>query len=184
MTLLRDLLVRARRTRVRLLHPLRRRKALAALRTRPRPTKLLVVCHGNLVRSPFAAAVLSRELAPAGIDVRSAGFIGFDRPAPAEAVAAAARHDVDLTAHRSRLLTTELVRTTDLIVVMDRSQRREIVESFGGRSADVVLLVDFDPEPVETRRIQDPLNQSSAVFEQVYEQIARCGRALVSAVSA
>ena len=48
MTLVHDLLVRVRRTPERLLHPLRRRKAVAALRARPRPAALLVVCHGNI----------------------------------------------------------------------------------------------------------------------------------------
>src|SRR6267378_4793850 len=83
-----DLLLRVRRTPERLLHPLRRRKALEALRARPRPKTLLAVCHGNICRSPIAAALLGRELEPLGIEVESAGFIGFNRPPPAEAVAA------------------------------------------------------------------------------------------------
>src|SRR5881394_1021509 len=58
-----DLLQRVRRTPERVLHPLRRRKALARLRARSRPKSVLVVCHGNICRSPFAAALLARELA-------------------------------------------------------------------------------------------------------------------------
>src|SRR5882762_10170494 len=80
-----DLLMRVRRTPERLLHPFRRRKALEALRGRARPRTLLVVCYGNICRSPMAAALLDRDLRPLGIDVQSAGFIGFNRPAPVEA---------------------------------------------------------------------------------------------------
>jgi protein-tyrosine phosphatase len=174
------LLLRVRRTPERLLHPFRRRKAVEALRGRPRPKSLLAMCHGNICRSPIAAALLGRELAPLGIGVQSAGFIGFNRPAPAEAMAAAERHNVDLTNHRSRLVTADLVRSADLIVVMDPTQRRLLCERFGRRPTDVILLGDFDPAPVEMRTIRDPVEESREVFDQVYERIARCVRELVS----
>ena len=180
MALLRNLLRRVRRTPERLLHPLRRRKAVETLRGRPRPRALLVVCHGNICRSPVAAALLDRELAPFGIEVQSGGFIGFNRPAPAEAMAAAERQHVDLTNHRSRLVTAELVRAADLIVVMDQTQRRQLCERFGRRPTDVILLGDFDPAPVEMRTIRDPVEESREVFDQVYERIARCVQELAS----
>ena len=168
-----DLLMRVRRTPERLLHPFRRRKALEALRARPQPRTLLVLCHGNICRSPFAAALLARELTPLGVDVRSGGFIGFNRPPPAEAVDAAKRHAVNLSDHRSRPVTADGVRTADLIVVMDTSQRRQICERFGRRPRDIVVLGDFDPAPVEARTIRDPVDQRRDVFDEVYERIAR-----------
>ena len=107
-------------------------------------------------------------------------MIGFNRPAPEEAVAAAQAHGVDLADHRSSIATADVVRGADLIVVMDSDQRRLVCERFGRRTADVVVLGDFDPAPVETRTIRDPVNESQGVFEQVYERIARCVRAFVS----
>jgi len=41
------------------------------------------------------------------------------------------------------------------------------------------MLGDFDPLPVDTRTIRDPVNDDRPVFEQVYERIARCVRELV-----
>jgi len=172
--------MRVRRTPDRLLHPLRRRKALEVLRDRPRPTAVLAVCNGNICRSPVAAALLARELMPFGIDVQSAGFIGFNRPAPAEAMAAARAHGVDLANHRSRLATAEMVRAADLIVAMEPAQRRLVCERYGRQPRDVIVLGDFDPAPVETRMIRDPVNESREVFDQVYDRIARCVRELVS----
>lgn len=174
-----DLLLRVRRTPERLLHAYRRRKALEALRGRSRPTTLLVVCHGNICRSPLAAALLGRELAALGIDVQSAGLLGFNRPPPAEAIAAAERHQVNLADHRSRLVTPDLIRAADLIVVMDPTQGRLVCERFGRRPTDVVVLGDFDPAPVATRTIRDPVNESREVFDQVYERIAQCVSELV-----
>jgi protein-tyrosine phosphatase len=180
-----DLLLRVRRTPDRILHPFRRRKALEALRGRARPRTLLVLCHGNICRSPMAAALLDRELRPLGIDVQSAGFIGFNRPPPAEAIAAAESHGVDLTSHRSRPVTADVARAADLIVVMDVIQRRLVCERFGRLPSDVIVLGDLDPAAVETRAIRDPVDQSRQVFDEVYERIARCvqelGRALGSA---
>ncbi len=179
-----DLLMHVRRTPDRLLHPLRRRKALEALRERPRPSAVLAVCHGNICRSPVAGALLGRALVPFGIAVQSAGFIGFNRPAPAHAVAAAARHSVDLSGHRSRLLTADVVRAADLIVVMEQAQRRLLCERFGRLPQDVLLLGDFDPGPVETRSIRDPLDQRREVFDEVYDRIARCVREFATALPA
>src|SRR3989442_1788473 len=108
----------------RLLHPWRRRAARRALSARA-PRSILLVCHGNICRSPFAAVLLQRALGPAGIRVHSAGFIGPNRPSPPEAVTAAARYGVNLSDHRSRVLTADLVRSTDPLVVMDPAQRQE-----------------------------------------------------------
>jgi len=177
---MRDLLRSVRRTPERLLHPLRRRKSLETLRARARPKTVLVVCHGNICRSPVAAALLARELAANGIAVQSAGFAGFNRPAPADALAAAMQHGLDLADHRSQLVTVDLVRGADLIVVMDAAQQRLICERFGRRPADILVLGDLDPAPVTTRTIHDPVNDGREVFEVVYDRIARCVAELIA----
>jgi len=177
---MRDLLRSVRRTPERLLHPLRRRKSVDALRARARPKTVLVVCNGNICRSPVAAALLARALAVHGITVQSAGLLGFNRPMPPDALAAAGGHRLDLADHRSRLVTVDLVRSADLIVVMDAAQQRLICERFGRRPADILVLGDLDPGPVQTRTIHDPVNDDREVFEQVYERIARCVRELVA----
>jgi protein-tyrosine phosphatase len=177
-----DLLTRVRRTPERMFHPLRRRQVIGALRRRPRPARLLAVCHGNICRSPVAAALLGRELAPLAVEVHSAGFIGNNRPAPAEAIAAAARRGIDISAHRSRLLTADLVRAADLIVVMAPDQQRVVCERFGRWPRDVIVLGDLDPAPVEERTILDPVNQAGEVFDESYERIERCVRELASVI--
>lgn len=163
-----------------ILYEWRRRRAVAALRERPRPDALLVVCHGNICRSPFAAAVLAQALPD--VRVTSAGFIGPGRPAPAEAIKAGARYGVDLSTHRSRSLTADNVRTAAVIVTMDADQRREIRARFGRAERDLLVLGDFDPEAGEGRTIRDPVSQPLAVFEEVYARIARCAQALSAAM--
>jgi protein-tyrosine-phosphatase len=168
----------------RLLHRLRRRAAKRVLRARPWPRAILVVCHGNICRSPFAAALLSRALAPVGTLVTSAGFVGPGRPAPAEGSTAAARRGIDLSAHRSQLLTPVLAAEADLIVVMDMRQQRMVCERFGRVPSEVMLLGDLDPEAIDTRAIHDPIDQPLEAFEQSYRRIERCVEALVAALGA
>jgi protein-tyrosine phosphatase len=140
-----------------------------------------VVCHGNICRSPFAAAVLARHLPD--VQVTSAGFIGPGRQSPAEAIAAAAEHGVDLSPHRSRVLVADTVRSAEMIVTMDVTQRREILERFGRAERDLLLLGDFDPEAADGRTIRDPVSQPLSVFEEVYARIVRCAIGLERALA-
>jgi len=179
-----DLLRFGRHAPDRLLHRFRRRAAWAEIARRPPPDALLVVCHGNICRSPFAAAVLRSRLAGTGIRVESAGFFGPGRASPATAVEAARQRRQDLRTHRARLLTPELVRTMDLIAVMDLGQRRAVCERFGRNPRDVFLLGDFDPLPIRTRAVRDPVERPLAVFDEVYERLERCSMALADAISA
>jgi protein-tyrosine phosphatase len=106
--------------------------------------------------------------------------VGFKRPPPVEARVAAQRHGVDLTGHQSRLLTADLARGADLIVVMDSTQRRLVCERFGRRPSDVIVLGDLDPGLGETRTIRDPVDEDQDVFDQVYQRISRCVRELAT----
>ena len=116
--------------------------------------------------------------------VDSGGFTPPGRQPPPEAVAAAARHGVDLSGHGSQRLTAESVRAADLIVVMDLTQRYEICVRFGRTEQDVLVLGDLDPQPIEARRIRDPVRQPLPVFEQTYARIERCVRELARAIPA
>ena len=178
-----ELLRGLRRVPSRVLHPLRRQRALRAVRGRHRPASVLVICHGNVCRSPFAAALLRPVFARHGVRVESAGFLSSGRPSPPAAVAVAAPYGVDLSTHRSALLTANRARAADLIIVMDPLQGREICDRFGRAQRDVLVLGDFDPEPAETRTIRDPMEQPLAVFEESYARIERCVRELARAIS-
>jgi protein-tyrosine-phosphatase len=173
-----------RRVPERWLHPARRRTALERLAREP-PAALLVVCNGNIFRSPFAAALLCRALGdrtPGGRSVDSAGFIGPGRPSPPEAVLAAARWGIDLRDHRSQLVTMPLVRAADLIVAMEAAQRRIVCERFGRSPQDVLLLGDLDPAPILSRDIKDPWDEGPEACVAAYERVARCAAELARAL--
>jgi protein-tyrosine-phosphatase len=183
---LRTVLRMLRRAPDRFVHPLRLRAAVRRLRRRPPPQHVLVVCHGNICRSPYAAALLRdglRALVGDGVRVASAGFVLPGRSCPALAVEVAATRGLDLSGHRSQLLVPPEVATADLILVMDTTQRWGVRALFGRTSEDVLLLGDLDPGPIETREIRDPFDQPREVFEESYSRIERCVAEFIRAVS-
>src|SRR5450755_326123 len=90
---------------------------------------VLVVCTANRCRSVMTEALLTRRLAAAGVAarVRSAGLLGQGEPVPPEAVAAMAGYGLDLTQHRSRLMTAADLRGADLVLAMAREHVRHAV---------------------------------------------------------
>ncbi len=180
---MRERIGRWRRLPERWLHGRRRAAARSGLRARGCPSSVLVVCHGNICRSPFAAAVLSTALKDWGVTVSSAGFVGPGRPAPFMARRAAAARGIELVRHRSRALTPALVRDAALIVVMEPAQRTALRRAYGAAARDVVVLGDFDPEPVEHRAITDPFDLPMDVYERVYARIERCARVLAETMT-
>jgi protein-tyrosine phosphatase len=161
----------------RLLHALRRPALRASLRRHERIRNVLVLCHGNICRSPYAAAVLDRLLSPHGVRVNSAGFVGPDRKVPAEALEVARRRGFDLCDHRSQIVTPELVHAAQLVVVMDRAQARA-VRRMNGVEAEVILLGDLDPAPIMRRSIHDPWDQPTDAFMNVFARLDRCAGVL------
>jgi protein-tyrosine phosphatase len=87
------------------------------------PFNIVVVCTGNLARSPMGEALLRRHLSRRPVDARviSAGTLSWSRPATDEAVAVMREHGLDVSRHRSQALTTQLVTDADLVLAMTRA---------------------------------------------------------------
>ncbi|HEU4570781.1 MAG TPA: hypothetical protein VFS07_09430 [Gemmatimonadales bacterium] len=179
-----DRLHRGRLLVDRALHPWRRWRLVRRLRRMPRPRAVLVMCSGNICRSPFAAALLARALLPLGISVHSGGLTGPGRRSPAAAVAAARRYDVALDEHRAVVVAPGAFPAADLVIVMDPIQRRILRRDLGCRDDAIVLLGDLDPAPIATRYVVDPIDRPPEVYEEVYARIARCVGALAALLAA
>jgi len=123
--------------------------------------QVLLVCTGNICRSPMAEALLrstlQRRLGDAAPAVASAGTIARDRaPAMPEAVEAAAELGVDVSSHSARRLRPEDIRGADLIVGMATEHLEDVqalvpeAESRTFTLKELVrLLEDTDPRPAD-----------------------------------
>lgn len=89
---------------------------------------------------------------------------------------------MSLEEHRSELVTPEMLSRAQLVVVMSSSQRRALRRDFAEVADEIILLGDLDPEPIDRRTITDPYDCSEQVFDDVFDRIDRCCRAMVDAM--
>ena len=124
--------------------------------------RVLVVCHGNINRSPLCAAVLRRERPD--WEVREAALKGWDNPAFRPERAAKKMRDeamraygIDLSGHRSRSITISDLDWAEQVVFMDQGNYRRldaIHEEWPMVPRRLVSLGSFASPPVS--RIPDP----------------------------
>lgn len=136
----------------------------------PTTFNLLFVCTGNTCRSPMAAAIAEDTIRRRGwqhVTVKSAGAsAGMGSPASAAAVQVAAERGVDLSGHRSRPLTAELVAWADAIIVMSDWHAQRVREL--GGEGKVSLATDFLSDADPSAEIPDPIGMDATVYRATY----------------
>ena len=162
-------------------HGERRREVAERLAALGRPRSIMVVCYGNICRSPYLAALLRRAMPD--VAVSSAGFIGAGRPVPEHAATLASREGIDLSPHRSQLIPRDALLSTDLVIVMSERQAHSLRAGFGVARQRIVIAGDLDPVRGERREIHDPWNQPIEVFAATFARLARCADDLVATVN-
>ena len=155
----------------------------------PTPTRILMVCMGNICRSPTAHGVLEKMVADAGlaqhIMVDSAGTHGYHVGAPPDERAQqhAARRGYDLSAQRARLLTAQDFERFDLMLVMDEANEthaRPLCPP--GQHHRLRRLTDFCTT-VQAREVPDPYYGGAAGFEQVLHIVEDACRGLLATLT-
>ncbi|MGG4679092.1 MULTISPECIES: arsenate reductase/protein-tyrosine-phosphatase family protein [Providencia] len=129
---------------------------------------ILVVCMGNICRSPTGERLLQQYFPEK--TVHSAGIIAKnDRPAYDSAIRIAQQHSLSLENHQSRRLTSELCKKTDLILVMENDHIAKIHQLFPETRGKVMLFGQW----INKTDIPDPHKRSDEMFEHVYQLMER-----------
>jgi len=143
------------------------------------PRKFVVVCYGNIYRSPYAARLLGDRLGPA-FQVRSTGFHRVaDRPSLPAHVEMSLQSGVDLRAHRSTIITVDDIQWADAIVLMDRHNWQALRQR-GAEPARLIWLGAFDGGG----EIPDPYGRSSDDARRIMHRVHRCTEALAATILA
>jgi protein-tyrosine phosphatase len=89
--------------------------------------EILVVCTGNVCRSPMAEALLGHRLAERGAaaTVRSAGLLASGQPVTEEVIELMRDRQLDVADHLSRMIEADMIATADLVLGMTREHVRE-----------------------------------------------------------
>src|SRR5213593_2011259 len=103
---------------------------------------ILLVCTGNICRSPLAAALLERAL-------KERGF--------------------DLSGHRAQLLTREMVDAADLILTMARHHRAR-VDELGGEG-HVFVLGEYAGREGDEAEVSDPFGGDLDVYRDTCSEL-------------
>ena len=117
--------------------------------------RVVVLCYGNICRSPYAALRL-KQLRPE-LEVESSGFhSNVNRYSPEFIVSAARELGIDQSVHTSQKVTTALLEQADLIILMDQ-RNHDLLQEFGKQFVrKSVWLGAFGNGPVE---IDDPYDE-------------------------
>ncbi|MCE8052161.1 low molecular weight phosphotyrosine protein phosphatase [Halomonas daqingensis] len=127
---------------------------------------ILVVCRGNVCRSPVTAAMLQRRLPHCR--VASAGLAALaGRGVAPEALHLAEADGIDVREHRARQLDDQQLAEADLVLVMSEGQRREVTERWPQAMGKVMRLGHWLAQG-QGLDIPDPYGRSPAVFERVH----------------
>ncbi|MCL6220122.1 low molecular weight protein-tyrosine-phosphatase [Zunongwangia pacifica] len=136
--------------------------------------RILMVCLGNICRSPLAEGVLKAKVNTNEVYVDSAGTSNYhinDLP-DRRSIATARKHGLDITDQRGRQLTRQDLKDFDHIFVMDNSNYRDalaLAESEAEKEKIKLILNEIFPG--ENVDVPDPYYGGDQGFENVYQML-------------
>ncbi|PSU50925.1 phosphotyrosine protein phosphatase [Photobacterium frigidiphilum] len=141
--------------------------------------KILVVCVGNICRSPSGEYLLKQQLPDriinsAGIATAKSGLSG--KPADKMANTVAQEHGYSLDAHQAQQLTPELCREHDLILVMEKGHIDAVTHIAPEARGKIMLFGQW----IGLQDIPDPYRQSREAFDHAYMLIEQAANAWVA----
>ena len=150
---------------------------------------VLFVCTGNSCRSVMAEGLLKKrlkELGKSGIIVRSAGTRAINGYPPTnETIEVLKKEGADIGEFKSTAITDEIINGSDLILVMSRAHKEEIINRVPGAAAKTFLLREYGraegvdnidpdiPDPIGL-----PVSGYKVCMEMIKEDIERVAKIL------
>lgn len=160
---------------------------------------VLVVCFGNLCRSPMAEALLRQRLPADRWEVLSAGThaIGDDAPTAGSRDAVIKLADLDISQQCSTPLTVDVLRCSDHIFTMSRQQALEAAALVPTAAPNIRLLGAFVPAtgaaresadpyggPADRMEIPDPMGGDAEEYEACCMRLIDCTNAVAAWLAA
>lgn len=150
------------------------------------PVRLLVVCLGNICRSPVAEGVLRARIAASTLagrvelDSAGTGDWHVGEPPDRRAIANAAEHGIDIAGLRARQLASVDFQRFDWLLCADRANLRDVrARAPAAANARTALLLEW--AGVEAQgEIPDPYTGGPAQFEHVFQLLDRAADGVIA----
>ncbi|MDW5501020.1 low molecular weight phosphotyrosine protein phosphatase [Pseudomonas lundensis] len=139
---------------------------------------ILVVCVGNICRSPTAERLLKQHLPEK--EIASAGISALvGKPADKSAIAIAQKHHLSLDQHEARQLTKEMCREYSLILVMEKGHIDAVCRLVPEVRGKTMLFAHW----LGQKEVPDPYKKSAEAFEFVYRLLDDAAQKWVQALN-
>jgi protein-tyrosine-phosphatase len=138
--------------------------------------KILIVCTGNTCRSPMAEGIAKKIAAERNIvnlEIYSAGIGTIDgQPATDYAIEVSRHWDIDISHHRSAVLTDQMVQEADLILAMAAEHVERII-TLDRHARDKTYLLKGFPNTYNPgqERIDDPIGRDLQQYNQTFLEL-------------
>lgn len=146
--------------------------------------RVLMVCLGNICRSPLAEGILRHRIQEAELDwtVDSAGTLDYHAGSPPhpDSQKAAKANGIDISNQRARQIVSEDVDRFDLIFALANDVRTDIQKILGERfNPTQVRLIMNELHPGKNENVPDPYLGTEADFHRTYELLDRVCAAFI-----
>lgn len=137
---------------------------------------VLLVCYGNICRSPMAEGFLNRMLEKNGksveVKVISAGLHAYGGSPTAEAIETMRIEGIDISDFMSKQLTEELIEEADLILTMRKQYSDDILSRYPEAEHKVFTLKEFAGE-TENLDVEDPYGEGMRAYRACAKEIKK-----------
>ena len=139
-------------------------------------TKVLMVCLGNICRSPLAEGIFRQLSHPSTYIIDSAGTANYHTGASPDrrSIAVASKNGLDISGQKARQLTRNDLDDFDHILVMDEQNRRDALALCSNQTQRNKIELLTAASGHDTTHIPDPYYWGEEGFESVFDLISSC----------
>ena len=147
--------------------------------------KILMVCLGNICRSPIAQGILSSKTKHLNVIVDSAGTAGYHTGSPPDSrsIEIAKRHNIDLQNQRARQFTRNDFDEFDIIYAMDTNNYAHLIAlTKNQKEKEKIRMILNEIEPGLFQSVPDPYYGGENGFEKVYNLLEKACHKIVNQI--